>query len=415
MAVETDGSRFRAGAQGYAEARRVGAGCLRSRCPRCGPRSCRPSSKPLAALRALARRQRLYDLARLRPLIRFFTAHPAASHPRRQPHRSGHPARRHLLSEPVPRVADRCEARQPARAGRNHRRRHRRQRVGGDRPHRHRSRQAAGGRRRQEPVPRRRLCGPPAVARAGARDAHPAPPGAGDRHAGTRLCPGRHADRRHRADADAAIGAARGGSPRGEPGSYQGQERLDQVPGLADAGRPAGLQGDRLVQRHRLSRGADGPERLHHAHAARQRQGRADRVAGGADPVPQGGAGRAAAVDASRRDRRSAVGGAQRHHRAGAHGIRGDAARLVPARAHHSRPHAPAFGGGRERQPQHQGARRAAGARSSRRRGRPDGDGIPRDDGVALSPHRGERTVRPGCRPRAEEPAHRRALHGRSR
>ena len=48
-------------------------------------------------------------------------------------------------------------------------------------------------------------------------------------------------------------------------------------------------------------------ERVDDADAARQRAGRADRVAGGADPVPQDRAGRAAAVDPSRRDRRGAV------------------------------------------------------------------------------------------------------------
>ena len=41
-----------------------------------------------------------------------------------------------------------------------------------------------------------------------------------------------------------------------------------------------------------------------HADAAGHRQGRADRVGGRADPVSQGRAGRAAAVDAPRRDRR---------------------------------------------------------------------------------------------------------------
>ena len=44
----------------------------------------------------------------------------------------------------------------------------------------------------------------------------------------------------------------------------------------------------------------------------------------------------------------------------GAHRLCGDAARLAPARPHHRRPHAPPVGGGRERQPQHQGAPRAA-------------------------------------------------------
>ena len=48
-----------------------------------------------------------------------------------------------------------------------------------------------------------------------------------------------------------------------------------------------------------------------------------------------------------------------------------------------------------------------------RRRGGPDGHGLPRDDGLALSAHRGERALRPGRRPRAQEPAHRRPLDRR--
>ena len=45
-----------------------------------------------------------------------------------QPDRSRHPAGRHPLPRPVPRLADRCQARRPEGAGRDHRRRHRRQR-----------------------------------------------------------------------------------------------------------------------------------------------------------------------------------------------------------------------------------------------------------------------------------------------
>ena len=179
------------------------------------------------------------------PLMRFLDPDAAAAHHPRQHDRPRHPARRHLLPEPVPRLADRREAREPARAGRDHRRRHCRQRVGGDRPHRARSRSAARGRGLQEPVPRRRLCGAAAVDRAGARNADLEAAGAGHGDAGTRLCPRRHADHRHRPAAVARTGGPCRAAGRRQPGTRQGQEQLDQVPGVADARRSAGLSRDR--------------------------------------------------------------------------------------------------------------------------------------------------------------------------
>ena len=56
---------------------------------------------------------------------------------------------------------------------------------------------------------------------------------------------------------------------------------------------------------------------------------------------------------------------------------------------------------------------RAARTLGPRRRGRPDGRRLPRDDGLALSAHRGQRALRPGRGARAQEPADRRALDRR--
>ena len=245
MAVETDGSRFGAGARETLR-RGVSAFGVYGRAVRDAAHDLAGHvAKASGDLRALARGLRLYDFLTYGPADPLRRPDAAAAHHLRQHDRPRHPARRHLLPEPVPRLADRCEAREPARAGRDHRRRHRRQRVGGDRPHRARSRPAAGDRGRQEPVPRRRLRGAAAVDRAGARDADPAPPGAGHGHARPRLCPGRHADHRHRPAAARADSCARRAAGRRQPGPRQGQERLDQVPGLADARRPAGLSRDR--------------------------------------------------------------------------------------------------------------------------------------------------------------------------
>src|SRR6187455_1394803 len=73
MAVETDGSRFRAGARDTLR-RGVSALGVPSRAVRDAVHDLAGHlSKPIADARALASRQRLYDLVASGPLIRFFT------------------------------------------------------------------------------------------------------------------------------------------------------------------------------------------------------------------------------------------------------------------------------------------------------------------------------------------------------
>ena len=73
---------------------------------------------------------------------------------------------------------------------------------------------------------------------------------------------------------------------------------------------------------------------------------------------------------------------------------------------------AQAVGSRGEHQPQHRRAREAAPPRRSHRRDRADERRLQDDDGVALSQDRGQRAVRARGRPRIEEPADGRPLHG---
>ena len=88
----------------------------------CGPRACRVCPPLVAVLRHAELLQ------------------PHPPHRLSQPRRAARPRRRHSVSHPVPRRADRRAGAEPARAGRDHRRRHRRRRDGGDRLDHHRSR-----------------------------------------------------------------------------------------------------------------------------------------------------------------------------------------------------------------------------------------------------------------------------------
>ena len=154
---------------------------------------------------------------------------------------------------------------------------------------------------------------------------------------------------------------ASGAAGRRQPGPRQGQEHLDALPGLADARRSAGLSRDRPGQRHRLSRGAHGARRLDARRMLLVNE-KGEQIVSLAVPIQYRKAvqgvlllsTRPGEIDEVLSEERNVIIGA------GAHRVRRDAARLVPARPHHRRPHAPALGGGRERQPQHQGAPRAA-------------------------------------------------------
>ena len=122
--------------------------------------------------------------------VSVFEPHPP--HHLSQRHRPARARHRHSLSLPVPRRPDRRARPEPAGAGRDHRRRHRGLRDGGDRHHHHRSRAAA------RPAGRRELraLGRGAVRaripdQSGARRAGAAPAGLADQYARAHLRPRR--------------------------------------------------------------------------------------------------------------------------------------------------------------------------------------------------------------------------------
>ena len=114
-----------------------------------------------------------------------------------QPRRPGRAGRRHALSLAVPRRPDRRARAEPAGAGRDHRRRHRRLGDGRNRRHHHRSRAAAGiaGRRELRAV-RRRAIRHRIPDQSGAGRAGAAPAGLADQDARAHLRPRRRADPR---------------------------------------------------------------------------------------------------------------------------------------------------------------------------------------------------------------------------
>ena len=214
MAVETDGSRFAAGAwetlkRGISSLGVSTRALAWDHASNLGSR--RRRGRHRARLRAAHRPLRSPDLRADRPLRH---QDPGPAHHLRQHLRPRHPAGRHLLSQPVPCLVDRCEAREPARPGRDHCCCHCRQRLRRDRPHRARSRPAAGDRRRQKPVSRRRLRRTPAVDPARAGSAYPAATGAGGRYARARLRPRWDAHHRYR---PAAVEGANDARPSPAP------------------------------------------------------------------------------------------------------------------------------------------------------------------------------------------------------
>ena len=124
MAVQTDRSRSADAGDGSAAGSAMDLGRVLGALRAHGA----PPGGPGFTRGRFSRRIGLYEFLTYGPLIRLVSQDAAAAHHLRQHDRPGHPAGRHLLPRPVPRLADRGEARQPARAGRDHRRRHRRQR-----------------------------------------------------------------------------------------------------------------------------------------------------------------------------------------------------------------------------------------------------------------------------------------------
>ncbi len=125
--------------------------------------------------------------------------------------------------------------------------------------------------------------------------------------------------------------------------------------------------------------------------------------------------GRAAALDAPRRDRPDPGRGAGFIWTLAAIALVATIVTSLPPRANGCRTDPSPVGGGRSGEPQHGGAHRAAGVRRAHRRGRPDGRRVRLDDGGALPAHRVERELCRRRRPRAEESAHGGALDRRSR
>ncbi len=219
-------------------------------------------------------------------------------------------------------------------SGRDHRRRDRERRARRDRPPRHSRRQPADGRgaaARQSA--RRRLRGPGAFNPARAGGAHRAPPHSADQAPRPRLQPGRNADRRF-SDAAQARPAHQVRAAELRWLEAQDEKLLDPPQGVDDRPGAAGLPRDRQCQRHALSGGAQGPRRHDHRHAAAQREGRADRLDGGADQARRDRARRAADVDGAGRDRSDSERGARAHLDAFGHRAGGDAGHVAVPRAH---------------------------------------------------------------------------------
>ena len=180
MAVETDGSRFAAGAW---ETLKRGISSLGVSTRAIGRhhasplRSASPSwPSPCARLRAAHRPLRSPDLRADRALRH---PDPGPAHHLRQHLRPGHPAGRHLLSEPIPRLVDRCERESLRAQGEIIAAAIAASASVETRPHRARSRPAAGDRRHQSPfrddafaalqlsIPPERVAAYPAATRAG--------------------------------------------------------------------------------------------------------------------------------------------------------------------------------------------------------------------------------------------------------